>query len=394
MITQAFRRVSMLTADAVIIGGGNAGTCILYKLLKMGMKKVMLFEKQLIASESTGKSAGGFRQQFSTAINIKMSKFTIDSFETLNDELGLETKFHHKGYLFLIKDETQLELYKKNIDLQKTLGVEVNLLSIDELTEIVPYINTSDIIGSTFCQKDGFTDPYEVAQGFVRASRKMGAIIKEKTPVIAIETQNNQVKALKTDKDIISTPIIINAAGPWCGEIGKLAGLNLPVEPYRRQIFTSGPFSLFKKDQYIMPMIVDPSGLYMRSEGDCILMGKADKNEPPSFNQNVEWGFLEQLVIPAANRIPAFEELEINSGWAGLYDTTPDHHALLGKVPQLEGFILACGFSGHGFMHSIAVGTTIAELVIDGKASSIDISPLSVTRFNNGAKGIEEIAVI
>lgn len=384
----------MLTADAVIIGGGNAGSSVLYYLLKKGLKKVVLLEKELIASESTGKSAGGFRQQFSTGINVKMSKYTIDAFENLNDELGLETKFHHKGYLFLIKDQLKKDMFMKNMELQRSLGVDVTLLSVDEVKELVPYVNTEDIIGSTYCPKDGFTDPYEIAQGFVKAAKKQGAIVKEKTPVVNIETVKGKVKTVTTDKETISTPIIINAAGPWCGEIGKLAGLDLPVKPYRRQIFTSGPFELFKKDNYVLPMVVDPSGVYMRSEGDCILMGKADKNEPPSFNQTIEWGFLEQLVVPAANRIPAFEELEINTGWAGLYDTTPDHHALLGTVPQLEGFILACGFSGHGFMHSIAVGVTISELIAEGASSTIDISPLNVTRFDNGGKGIEEIAVI
>lgn len=384
----------MEKADVVIIGGGNIGTCILYYLLKKGCKNVTLVEKNTIASESTGKSAGGFRQQFSTDINIKMSKFSVDMFSQLNEELELETIFHQKGYLFLANNEKQFELFKQNVQLQKSLGIDVTLINNDELKQLVPGIYTEDLVGATYCPTDGFTDPYEIAQGYAKMARRLGAKIKEKTEVTAIKTEKGKVVGVETTKGTIQTNIVINAAGPWSGEIGKLAGVDLPIKPYRRQIFTSGPFKHFKETHYVMPMVVDPTGVYMRSEGDCVLMGYADRSEPPSFNQNVEWSFLEKLVVPAVERMPVFETLEINSGWAGLYDTTPDHHAILGTVPQLEGFILACGFSGHGFMHSVAVGVNIAELVLNGKSTSVDISPLHISRFDNGAKGIEEVAVI
>lgn len=384
----------MEKADVVIIGGGNIGTCILYYLLKKGCKNVILLEKNTIASESTGKSAGGFRQQFSTDINIKMSKFSVDMFPKLNEELELETIFHQKGYIFLANSEAQCEGFKKNVELQRSLGIDVSLINNDELTKLVPGIYTDDLVCATYCVTDGFTDPYEIAQGYAKMSRRLGGKIKEKTEVIGIKTDNGKVVAVETNKGTIQTSVVINAAGPWSAEIGKLAGLDLPVKPYRRQIFTSGPFKPFKDRKYTMPMVVDPTGVYMRSEGDCILMGFADRAEPPSFNQNVEWSFLEKLVVPAVERIPMFENLEINTGWAGLYDTTIDHHAILGKTPELEGFILACGFSGHGFMHSVAVGVNIAELVLDGKSSSVDITPLHISRFDNGGKGIEEFAVI
>ncbi|MEW5819744.1 MAG: FAD-binding oxidoreductase [Cyanobacteriota bacterium] len=384
----------METADVVVIGGGNAGTSVLYYLAKKGLKNIILIEKELIASESTGKSAGGFRQQFSTEVNIKMSKFSVDTFRQLNEELDLETVFHHKGYTFLAGNEQQLKLHQRNVELQKSFGVDVDMITLDELKEIVPDIYTDDLVGATYCPSDGFTDPYEIAQGYVRKARQLGAKTKEKTEVIGINISNGKVVGVETDKFSISTPVVVNAAGPWSGEIGKLAGLELPIKPYRRQIFTSGPFKPFKEKNYVMPMVVDPTAVYMRSEGDRILMGFADKSEPPSFNQNLEWSFLDKLVGPAVNRIPIFEDLEIHDGWAGLYDTTPDHHAVLGRVSEVEGFILACGFSGHGFMHSPAVGTTIAELIIDGKPSTIDISPLSVDRFAGGKTGIEEVAVI
>lgn len=384
----------METADVVVIGGGNAGTSVLYHLAKKGLKNLVMLEKEMVASESTGKSAGGFRQQFSTDVNIQMSKYSVDKFRTLNEELELETVFHHKGYAFLAGNENQLQLFKKNVEIQRSFGVDVRMISLDELKEIVPDIYTDDLVGSTYCPSDGFTDPYEIAQGYARQARRLGAKIKEKTTVTAIKTSNGRITGVVTDKGEYSTPVIVNAAGPWSGEIGKMAGLDLPIKPYRRQIFTSGPFKPFKDKKYIMPMIVDPTGVYMRSEGDCILMGFADRNEPPSFNQNVDWDFLEKLVVPAVNRIPIFEDLEIKTGWAGLYDTTPDHHATLGRVPELEGFILSCGFSGHGFMHSPAVGMAIAEVIVDGKPTTIDISPLTVERFAGGKKGIEEVAVI
>jgi sarcosine oxidase subunit beta len=384
----------MQTADVVVIGGGGVGLSVLYYLMKGGCKSAVLVEKNMLASESTGKSAGGFRKQFSTEINIKMSKFSSDVFYHLNDELELDTLFHRKGYLFLIKDNNQLEIYRRNVNLQKSLGVDVSIISLDEAKEIVPDIYTEDVVASTYCPSDGYTDPYEIAQGYARQARKLGAKIMEKTSVTAINTEGDKVISVETEKDNISTPVVINAAGPWAGEIGKLAGLDLPIKPYRRQIFTSGPFKPFKEKGYMLPMVVDTSGVYMRSEGDCILMGYADKSEPPSFNQNLEWGFLDKLVEPAMTRIPAFEDLEINDGWAGLYDTTPDHHAILGEVPELKGFIMAAGLSGHGFMHSPAIGVTLSELILEGKPKSVDISPLTIERFKDGGKGIEEVAVI
>jgi sarcosine oxidase subunit beta len=384
----------MLKADAVVIGGGGIGLSILYYLIKGGCQNVMLLERGMLATESTGKSAGGFRHQFSTDINIKMSQLTIKIFETFNEEMQQETLFHKKGYTFLIQNEQQLKLYKRNVQLQQSLGVNVDIITLDQLKELVPYIHTDDLIAATFCPDDGFSDPYEIAQGYARQARKMGAKIKENSPVVAIQTENGKVISVSTDKETIETPIVINAAGPWAGEVGKLAGLDLPIKPYRRQIYTSAPFKPFINYNYRLPMVVDPSGVYLRSEGQTILMGKADKNEPPSFNQNLEWSFLEQLVEPAVNRIPIFEELEIQDGWAGLYDTTPDHHAILGTVPELQGFIMAAGFSGHGFMHSAAVGLTLSELILNGKATSVDISPLHLSRFANGGKGIEEVAVI
>lgn len=384
----------METADVVIIGGGVIGASILYNLAKGGCKNAILLEKELLASESTGKSAGGFRQQFSTPINIQMSKLSVEIFEKFNDEMDQSTLFHQKGYIFIANSDEQLALLKRNVKLQTSLGVDVRLINNDELKELVPDINTDDVVGATYCPTDGYTDPYEVAQGYARQARRLGAKIREKTPVTAINVSHGKVVSVETEKGTISTPIIVNSAGPWSGEIGKMANLDLPIKPYRRQIFTSGPFKPFKEKGYRMPMVVDPSGVYMRSEGDCILMGLADKNEPTSFNQNVDWDFLEKMVVPAVERINIFEDLEINNGWAGLYDTTPDHHAILGKVPELEGFILAAGFSGHGFMHSAAVGVTIAELILHGKATSVDISPLHLNRFANGRLGIEEVAVI
>lgn len=390
---QIYKERVMKTFDVVLIGGGVIGTSILYYLAKGGCKNSVLLEKGLLASESTGKSAGGFRQQFSTAINIQMSKLSTEVFRTFNDEMEQDTLFNHRGYIFLANTNQQFELMKKNVVLQKSLGVNVELINHDQLKELVPDIYLDDIVGATYCPDDGFTDPYEVAQGYARGARRLGAQIKEQTEVLEIKVNKDKTFEIITNKETYSTPMIINSAGPWAGLIAQMVGLDVPILPYRRQIFVSGSFKPFKDRKYIMPMVVDPSAVYMRSEGDCILMGYTDKEEPTSFNQNVDWDFLEKMVVPAMQRIPIFEDLEINTGWAGLYDTTPDHHAILGHVPELEGFIMAAGFSGHGFMHSPAVGITLAELILQ-KPQTVDISQLSINRFANSGKGLVEAAVI
>ena len=374
------------SADVVVIGGGVVGCSTAYHISKLGVGNVVLLEKELLlGTGSTSKAAGGIRQQFSTKINVEISKLSVSMFENFEEEMDCDAPFHQKGYLILIDNEELKELYAENIKMQNELGVKSHFITPQEVKEKVDQLYIDDIICAAFCQEDGFADPNDITQGFAKGAKRNGAKILSQVEVTGIKTNNGKVQSIETNKGNISTPVVVDAAGPYCHLIGQMAGVDIPVRPYRRQVFTSEPFSYIKDP---MPMVVDPTLLYMHKESGGLLLGLADPNEPSSFNMTLDWDYLEKLVEIALKRIPILEKAEISNGWAGLYSISPDHHSILGHVPELDGFYCACGFSGHGFMHAPAAGLLVAEEIVKGKAETLDISILNITRFADGKKGL------
>jgi sarcosine oxidase subunit beta len=243
-----------------------------------------------------------------------------------------------------------------------------------------------DILGGTFCPWDGYAGPNEVLSGFVSGAKKAGVRIYEGTEVLGISLSKGKVNGVKTKREEISTPIVVNAGGPFASAIGEMAGVKIPVKPLRRQIFITAPFHLTNQ---AIPLTIDfHKGWYFRQEVDGLLLSGPLDSEP-SFNLGIDYEAMAETSENAIYRVPALERAHIARGWAGLYEISPDHHAILGKVPEVEGFILANGFSGHGFQHSPAVGKVIAELIVEGKPTTIDISPLSIERFEKGELIIE-----
>jgi len=366
-------------ADVVIIGGGVMGTSTAYHLAKRGCRGVVVLEKDLIASGSTGKCAGGIRQQFSTESNIRMAMESVRFFERFAEELETEIDFRQYGYLFLATTEEDWEDFKANVALQRALGLGVDLLSPAEIGEMAPYLYLDDVIGGTFCPTDGYADPHSVAMGFAKGARRLGVTIYEKTEALDIKVKGGKVEGVVTDKGEIATPVVVNVAGPWAAQVGRMAGVELPVKPYRRQIFVTAPFEDLPER---LPMVIDfaPS-FYFRREGPGILMGMTDKDEPPSFNTNVDWNFLTKVVERAVYRAPVLERAGFMDGWAGLYAITPDDNPIIGRdVGGVEGFYCAVGFSGHGFMQSPAVGRILADL-ITGHEVGVDLRPFALERF-------------
>lgn len=369
-------------ANAVIIGGGVIGASIAFFLSKAGMNDIVVIEKEeLLGSASTGLCAGGIRQQFGTEINTRICMESVKIFENFDKIVGEKIEFAQAGYLFIASKEETFKNFQKNALMHKSLGLDVKVLSPAQIKEKVPFVNTDDLLGGTFCQSDGFADPNEVTQAFATAARKNGVVFCNKIEAKEIKLDGNKIKSVVTNDGEIETPVIVNAAGAWAQEIAKMAAIDLPVLPYRRQIFITEPF---KEIPDVIPMIVDfDSGVYMRKESGGVLMGKADPNDPPGINFHVDEDFKIHVVELALHRIPVLEKANLMRGWAGLYEITPDHHAILGKVPEVEGFILANGFSGHGFMQAPAVGKLVSEVIL-GQKPSIDISELSYTRFKEG----------
>jgi len=379
------------TAEVVIVGGGVMGGSTAYYLARRGVRPVIILERDQLASGSTSLSAGGIRYQFSSETNVRIMLESVPVFERFAEEFDTEIDFRQDGYLFLAATAETWADFRANVALQRQLGVPTRLLSPDDIRELAPYLYLDDVIGGTFCPKDGYADPYSVAMGFARKARELGALISEKTEVTGVSMEGGRVTGVETPKGRIATPVVVNVAGAWSAQVGRMVGVDLPVKPYRRQIFVTHPFDALPQR---IPMIIDfePS-FYFRREGPGILMGMTDKDEPSSFNTNVDWDFLAQVVEKAVHRAPLLERAGFMRGWGGLYAVTPDDNPIIGKdVGGVEGFYCAVGFSGHGFMQSPAVGRILADLITTGDAG-LDLSEFRLERFARG-EGVGEKRVI
>jgi sarcosine oxidase subunit beta len=376
------------TAEVVIIGGGVIGVSIAYHLALKKAERIVLFEKGQLGEGSTSRCVGGIRTQFSTEINIRFSLESLKTFEQFEEEFGINPEFKRIGYLFLATTESEMEVFNKNVNLQKKFNIPVELLNPDEISTRWPYLRIDDIMGGTFCPWDGYAGPSEVLSGFATGAKRAGVKIYEGAEVIGISLEKGKVKSVKVGEDVISTSTVVNAGGPYAASISERVGLKIPVKPLRRQIFITAPLHL--SDQTI-PLTIDfHRGWYFRQEVDGLLLsGPLDLE--PSFNLNIDYEAMAEASENAMYRVPVLEKARIARGWAGLYEISPDCHAILGRVPEAEGLILANGFSGHGFQHSPAVGKVIAELIVDGQAHTIDISSLSIERFEKGTLILETL---
>ena len=369
------------TADIVIIGGGIIGLSIAYYLAMKRAGRIFLFEKGQLGEGSTSRCVGGIRVQFSTEINIRFSLESLKTFNQFREEFGINPEFKRIGYLFLATTESEIEVFKESMKLQKEFDIPVEFLSPDEIRWCWPYLKMDDILGGTFCSWDGYAGPNEILFGFASGAKRAGVKIYEGMEIIGISFERGKIHSVKTKDKEIFTPVVVNAAGPYAASIGEMVGIKIPVKPLRRQIFITAPFYL--TDQTI-PLTIDfHRGWYFRQEMDGLLLSGPLDSEP-SFNLNTDYEAMVETSESAIYRVPVLEKARIARGWAGLYEISPDHHAILGKVPEVEGFFLANGFSGHGFQHSPAVGKVIAELITEGKAKTIDINSLSIKRFEKG----------
>lgn len=368
------------TADIVIIGAGIGGCSLAYHLALQGASRVAVVEKDLICSGSTGKSAGGIRQQFATELNIALSVESIRMFERMPEELDIDPGFRKVGYLFLASAEAELALFRKNAELQQRCGVPVRMVNPDDIRRLVPFVELDGILGGTHCPTDGYASPYEVTMGYAAGARRRGVKIFEQRAVTAITRGSDRVTGVETTEGPIHAPVVVNAAGAFAGAVGEMAGVDVPVKPYRRQLFTTLPLPEFAAEP---PLTIDyHRNWYFRGElGGCLFSGP--KDDESTFNTNVDWEHLAESVEKAVVRLPLLAEAEIHRGWAGLYEISPDNNAILGPVPELQGFYVAGGHSGHGFQHGPAVGKLMAEMILTGH-TTIDISALGIERFRTG----------
>jgi sarcosine oxidase subunit beta len=368
------------------------GASTAYHLALRGCKDVVLLERETFFGQgATGRCAGGIRYQFSTEINVRLSQLSLPMLERFQEELDQPIDLRWVGYLMLASsDENQAE-FQRNIALQNRLGIDSEWLPARDAAAMVPLINSDGILGASWHAGDGLADPNCVVQGYVSGARRLGARLIGDAEVIGIRVASGKVAGVETPQGLISTRQVVNAAGPWAGALGEMAGLEIPVLPVRRQIVATAPLPQVPPD---FPFVIDfAQSLYFHREGEGILTGMSNPDESPGLSQAVdsEWELVH--LEAAMERMPLLEEASLLSRWAGLYEVTPDAHPILGRVPELEGFYCINGFSGHGFMHGPVCGLLLAEEILDGAAHTLDVSGLSIDRFRTG-EGLVEYNVI
>jgi sarcosine oxidase, subunit beta len=368
------------TAEIVIIGGGVMGVSAAYHLARAGVRDVVLLERAAFFGQgSTGRCAGGIRHQFSTGVNIELSKASIAMLRRFEDEIGQAIDLKLNGYLFLLSTEAELAQFRQNVALQNAHGIASQVLTVDEIAARVPLVNLNRIIGGTYYAGDGIADPSGVVNGYAAAAKRHGAQLFNGVDVTGIAVQSGRVGAVHTAQGVIHTPRVLIAAGAWSGQVGAMAGVALPITPENQQILVTQPIPELPPD---FPFVIDfHQRLYFHLESGGLLTGLSKIGQPSTFSEAVdeEWTFTH--IEKAIERLPLLERAAKRSEWAGLYEVTPDAHPIIDHVPEVAGLTVCAGFSGHGFMHGPIAGLLCAELITEGRAHTVDIAALKYTRF-------------
>jgi sarcosine oxidase subunit beta len=371
-------------ADVVVVGGGIVGVSAAYHLAAAGAGSILLLERaDRLGTGSTGACAGGFRHQFSSEVNIRLSLASVPMILGFSEEHGIPLDVSQDGYLFLVRDEEAWRGFVAAAELQRSLGVPAELLSAGDAASLVPGISTDDVVGAAYCPWDGIADPSGLTLGYATVARRAGAVIETGIEVTAVRVEGERVAGVSTSKGDVDAALVVNAAGPWAGRLAETAGFEIPLEPVPRNVVTTGPFPGAPERR---TLVIDAvTSFYLHKEGDGVLMGMGSPRERTSFDTRPDERFISDELLPTAVRVfPPVAEAGVASTWAGLYEMTPDRHPVVGEAPGVRGFYLANGFSGHGFQHAPVIGKVLAELIVEGRASTVDISSLALERFSRG----------
>ncbi|HEU4356138.1 MAG TPA: FAD-binding oxidoreductase [Actinomycetota bacterium] len=372
------------TADAIVVGGGAVGASAAYHLAVAGAGRVLLLERaDALGTGSTGACAGGFRTQFSSEVNVRLSQASVPMIVGFAEEHGLPLDVWQHGYLFLVRGEALWSRFLMAVRVQRSLGVEVEVLEPDRAPELVPGISLEGVVGATYGPRDGIADPSGLTNGYATLARRAGAEIRTGVDVLAVRSSDGAVRGVRTDDGDVDAPVVVDAAGPWGAALAATAGVDLPLEPIPRNVVTTGPFPGAPERR---TLVIDAeTSFYFHREGAGVLMGMGASDERPSFDTTPDERFISEEIVPTALRVfPPLAEAGLERTWAGLYEMTPDRHPVLGQTPGVEGFYLANGFSGHGFQHAPVVGKLLAEMIVEGGATTVDVSSLGLERFTEG----------
>ena len=368
-------------AGVVVIGGGVMGVSTAFHLAEAGAD-VVLLERDELASGSTSRAAGGVRAQFSDPVNIALGNRGLELFEDFARRPGGEIDLKQHGYLFLLSDPGDVAAFERSIAVQNAQGVPSRLLDVEEAVRLSPLVSPDGLVAAAYAPRDGHCTPEAVVQGYATAARAHGATLVRHCPVTGIDVSGGEITAVRTERGLIRTDTVVCAAGAWSAAIGEMAGVDLPVRPLRRQIVVTEPIPGLPAD---MPFTIDfGTSFYFHDEGPGLLMGMSEPEDVHAFDAGVTDDWLAALGDVAARRAPGLAEVGLAHRWAGLYEITPDHNAIVGESPDVGRFLYATGFSGHGFLQGPAIGEVMRDLVL-GRAPAIDVTPLDVRRFAESA---------
>jgi sarcosine oxidase subunit beta len=378
-------------AEVVVVGGGVMGASTAFHLAEAGVRDVLLLERGALAAGSTSKAAGGVRAQFSDAVNIALGSRSLEAFARFGTRPGAAIDLHTVGYLFLLTRPEEVAAYQASVALQNALGVPSRMLDAAEAGRLAPIMSMDGVLAASFHAGDGHCTPEAVVQGYAAGARRYGATVLTGVEVTGISTRASssgpaEITAVTTTTGTVETSTVICCTGPWAARLGEFAGVDLPVTPLRRQILVTEPLGadLLSLAPATMPMTIDASStFYLHREGPGILLGMSYQGEEPGFDLNLSDDWLPDLTEVIERRAPRLLDVGVAHGWAGLYEVTPDHNALIGEARQVSRFLYAAGFSGHGFLQGPAVGEVLRDLYL-GVEPCVDVAPLSADRFAAG----------
>lgn len=361
------------SAEVIVVGGGAIGASTAYHLTELGVTDVVLLERDILASGSTSKSVGGIRLQFGDELNVRVMLRSLDKLEHFDEvasgvELAPEIDLRQPGYLILIDNDRDLEVFRGALAMQQALGVPSRELSVDEVKRMVPQLETDGLVAATYCDRDGRATPEAVVQAYAAAAHARGVRVRQSCSVTGIRTNAGRIEAVETTKGEILTDTVVCAAGVWSNDIAQHVGCVIPVHGETHWVFFSGEDGGLPET---LPVTIDfTSGFYVTRETNGLLFGGRAST-------------IDELAGPATRRLPVMADVTVQSSWWGYYDMSPDNNATIGWAPEVGRFLFATGFSGHGFQQSPAIGEHLAELIV-GREPTLDLAGFAADRIGRG----------
>ena len=369
-----------IVSDVAVIGAGVAGLSIAYHLMQQNKKlRIIVLEKEKFhGAGATAQCTGGIRHQFTNPVNIQLTRLSYPAFLRFTAEMDYPIYFRRNGYMFVTTSAERLSGLAKMKDQLDEAGVPVDMLQPEDLARRYPFLKTDDLAGGSICPLDAYADPHGVAEGYYKQFRRMGIQVLYNTTVDSVEVKGGKIQGVRAGDVAVQSPVVVNAAGPYLHLVARLAGVELPAEPRRRQVYVCAPLPAVPAE---IPLTVDlDTGFYVHAEKNgTLLLGGTDRNCPPGLDTAVDRSLLPEFIDAAVARVPALEDAQITRIYTGIRSITPDGLGILGET-AVRGFYCVGGFGGNGFMHAPAVGQITAALVL-GEMPPMDPAPLSPHRF-------------